>query len=344
MCIKDEFWNPTPVSSFESSDQPEYNIGDRLDCTLPFHAIALHPTTVSNSENRLCHSCAQDYKPGFYNLRRKMPQLPICGKIKVADGAIVNAHAPVVIMESAFSEHMIKCIIIDEDNNDQCIIGTDFLAHPDIHPILNFKDNYIKIQDVKLPLKVITLVRPHTELFLNAVNDNVLEEIPEPKRVSFHDDKSDTFSQTEEIEAEQAVRQMQPSPHQPPSWQLEIMELAKPIFLITQASISISPHCQQWLTNTIFPPTTATIPDVIVYSWTTNSIAAEFPIKTAIINITNGKCPLLFINNTSNSIKLCPNQLIPVAKHALGHYKISTDCQMATAATDRELTDHEWAP
>uniref|UniRef100_A0A915HHX8 Uncharacterized protein n=1 Tax=Romanomermis culicivorax TaxID=13658 RepID=A0A915HHX8_ROMCU len=36
-------------------------------------------------------------------------QLLICGKIKVADGAIINAHGPVVVtMESAFSEHMIK--------------------------------------------------------------------------------------------------------------------------------------------------------------------------------------------------------------------------------------------
>uniref|UniRef100_A0A915JZG0 Peptidase A2 domain-containing protein n=1 Tax=Romanomermis culicivorax TaxID=13658 RepID=A0A915JZG0_ROMCU len=75
-------------------------------------------------------------------------QLPICGKIKVADGAIVNAYGPVVItMESAFGEHMIKCIILDDNSNDQCIISTDFLAHPDIHGILNFKDNYIEIQD-----------------------------------------------------------------------------------------------------------------------------------------------------------------------------------------------------
>uniref|UniRef100_A0A915KLN3 Peptidase A2 domain-containing protein n=1 Tax=Romanomermis culicivorax TaxID=13658 RepID=A0A915KLN3_ROMCU len=53
-------------------------------------------------------------------------QLRICGKIKVVDGAIVNAHSPVVVtMESAFGEHiMIKCVILDEDNKDQCIIGT----------------------------------------------------------------------------------------------------------------------------------------------------------------------------------------------------------------------------
>uniref|UniRef100_A0A915IL55 Peptidase A2 domain-containing protein n=1 Tax=Romanomermis culicivorax TaxID=13658 RepID=A0A915IL55_ROMCU len=36
-------------------------------------------------------------------------QLPICGKIKVADVTVVNAHGPVVItMESAFGEHMIN--------------------------------------------------------------------------------------------------------------------------------------------------------------------------------------------------------------------------------------------
>uniref|UniRef100_A0A915HSL0 Peptidase A2 domain-containing protein n=1 Tax=Romanomermis culicivorax TaxID=13658 RepID=A0A915HSL0_ROMCU len=139
-------------------------------------------------------------------LDKQSLQLPICGKIKVTDGTVVNAHGPVVIMmESAFGEHMIKCVILDDNNNDQCIISTDFLTHPDIHPILNFKDNYIEIQDVKLLLKVIASIPPHMELFLNAPKDKVLEEIPEVERVSFYDDKSDTFSQTEEIEAEKAV-------------------------------------------------------------------------------------------------------------------------------------------
>uniref|UniRef100_A0A915L926 Aspartic peptidase DDI1-type domain-containing protein n=1 Tax=Romanomermis culicivorax TaxID=13658 RepID=A0A915L926_ROMCU len=111
---------------------------------------------------------------------KQLLQLPICGKIKVADGAIVNAHGPVVVtMESAFGEHMIKCVILDDDRNDQCIICTNFLAHTDIHGILKFIENYIEIQDVKLPLKVIASVRPQLELFLNAANDNVLEEIPE---------------------------------------------------------------------------------------------------------------------------------------------------------------------
>uniref|UniRef100_A0A915IEP7 Uncharacterized protein n=1 Tax=Romanomermis culicivorax TaxID=13658 RepID=A0A915IEP7_ROMCU len=80
---------------------------------------------------------------------------------------------------------MIKCVILEEDNNDQCIISTDFLGHPDIHMILNFKDNYIKIQDVKPPLKVITSIPLHTELFLNAANDNIREEIPQAERHQF---------------------------------------------------------------------------------------------------------------------------------------------------------------
>uniref|UniRef100_A0A915HPC6 Uncharacterized protein n=1 Tax=Romanomermis culicivorax TaxID=13658 RepID=A0A915HPC6_ROMCU len=85
-------------------------------------------------------------------------------------------------MESAFGEHMIKCVILDDDGNDQCIIDTDFLAHSDIQAILNFKENYIQIQDVKLLLKVVTSICPQTELFLNASNDNVLEEIPDEER------------------------------------------------------------------------------------------------------------------------------------------------------------------
>uniref|UniRef100_A0A915HU12 Aspartic peptidase DDI1-type domain-containing protein n=1 Tax=Romanomermis culicivorax TaxID=13658 RepID=A0A915HU12_ROMCU len=106
-------------------------------------------------------------------------QLLICGKIKVADGAVVNIHGSVVVtMESLFSEHMIKCVILDDDGNDQCIIGTNFLAHLDIQAILNFKENYIEIQDVKLLLKVIASVRPQMELFLNATNNNLLKEIP----------------------------------------------------------------------------------------------------------------------------------------------------------------------
>uniref|UniRef100_A0A915L6B2 Peptidase A2 domain-containing protein n=1 Tax=Romanomermis culicivorax TaxID=13658 RepID=A0A915L6B2_ROMCU len=211
---------------------------------------------------------------------KQLLQLPICGKIKVADGAHVNAHGPVVItMESLFGEHMIKCVILNDDRNDQCIISTDFLTHPDIDAILNFKENYIKIQDVKLRLKVIALVHSQTELFLNARNDNVLELIPEEER--------------------------------------------------------------QWVNSTVFPTTMATIPDLIVQPLSINSVAGEFPIETAIVNVTNSHCQLLFVNNTPNSIKLRLNQLIAVAKHMLGQAKSPINCQVATAAADRDLTDHK---
>uniref|UniRef100_A0A915KAG3 Uncharacterized protein n=1 Tax=Romanomermis culicivorax TaxID=13658 RepID=A0A915KAG3_ROMCU len=83
------------------------------------------------------------------------------------------------------------------------------------------------------------------------------------------------------------VQHLQPSPHQPSSPWLEVTELAEPIFLVAQASVSISPYCQQWVTSTI-PTTTATIPDIIVQPLPTNSIAVELPIETPLINITNG--------------------------------------------------------
>uniref|UniRef100_A0A915JRB5 Peptidase A2 domain-containing protein n=1 Tax=Romanomermis culicivorax TaxID=13658 RepID=A0A915JRB5_ROMCU len=68
-------------------------------------------------------------------LDKQSLQLPICGKIKVANSAILNAQGSVVVtMESAFREHMTKCLILDNDNNDQCIFGANFLLHPDIHP------------------------------------------------------------------------------------------------------------------------------------------------------------------------------------------------------------------
>uniref|UniRef100_A0A915HNY1 Uncharacterized protein n=1 Tax=Romanomermis culicivorax TaxID=13658 RepID=A0A915HNY1_ROMCU len=191
------------------------------------------------------------------------------------------------------------CVILDDNGNDQCIIGPDFLAHSDIHALLNFKENFIKIQDVKLPLEVIATVCSQTELFLNPANHNVLEEIPQEE------------------------------------------PLAEPIFLIAQVSSSILPHCQQWVKGTIFLTTTATIPDIIVQPLATNSIAAELLIETAIVNVTNGNCPLLFVNNTPNSIKLRLNQLIAMAKHMLGYAKLYADCQVATAASDPDLTDYE---
>uniref|UniRef100_A0A915HHZ1 Uncharacterized protein n=1 Tax=Romanomermis culicivorax TaxID=13658 RepID=A0A915HHZ1_ROMCU len=55
-------------------------------------------------------------KPAF---DKQSLQLPISGKIKVADGTIVNAHGPVVVtMESAFSEHMIKCVATAASDRD----------------------------------------------------------------------------------------------------------------------------------------------------------------------------------------------------------------------------------
>uniref|UniRef100_A0A915L2U9 Uncharacterized protein n=1 Tax=Romanomermis culicivorax TaxID=13658 RepID=A0A915L2U9_ROMCU len=238
-------------------------------------------------------------------------------------------------MESVFGEHMIKWVILNDDNNDQSIIGTDFLAHPDIHSILNFKDNYIKIQDVKLLLKVIASVHLQTELFLNAGHDKVLEEIPEAER--------DAFSQPEEIKAEQPIRQAQPSPHQLLPWWLKVTELTKPISLVAQASVSISANCQQWVTGTIFPSMIITILDVIVQLLPTNSFTKKLPIKTAIINVTNSECLLLFVNNMLNSIELHPNQLIAVAKHVLEYAEIFTDCQVATTTGNLDLTNHELA-
>uniref|UniRef100_A0A915I6R0 Peptidase A2 domain-containing protein n=1 Tax=Romanomermis culicivorax TaxID=13658 RepID=A0A915I6R0_ROMCU len=110
---------------------------------------------------------------------------------------------------------------------------------------------------------------------------------------------------------------------------------------LAQASVSISPHCQQWETSTIFPTTTATIPDMIVQLLPTNSVTAELPIETAMVNPINGQCRLLFVNNMPNSIKLRPNQLITVAKQVLRPTKYTTHCQVATTAMDHDLTDHE---
>uniref|UniRef100_A0A915JWW0 Reverse transcriptase/retrotransposon-derived protein RNase H-like domain-containing protein n=1 Tax=Romanomermis culicivorax TaxID=13658 RepID=A0A915JWW0_ROMCU len=114
-------------------------------------------------------------------------------------------------MESAFGEHIIKCIILDDNNNDQCIISTDFFVHPDIHTILNFKDNYIEIQDIKLLLKVIAAVHSLMKLFLRAACGNPLEEIPEEERI-------------EEIKAQQLVWHPQPSIHHPPAQRMEVTD------------------------------------------------------------------------------------------------------------------------
>uniref|UniRef100_A0A915K1J0 Reverse transcriptase/retrotransposon-derived protein RNase H-like domain-containing protein n=1 Tax=Romanomermis culicivorax TaxID=13658 RepID=A0A915K1J0_ROMCU len=72
-----------------------------------------------------------------------------------------------------------------------------------------------------------------------------------------------------------------------------------------------------------------------------DSVAAELPIETPVVNVTNGQCLLLFVNNTPSSIKLHRNQLIAVAKHAFGHTKSPIDCQVATTPMNRDLMDHE---
>uniref|UniRef100_A0A915LC42 Uncharacterized protein n=1 Tax=Romanomermis culicivorax TaxID=13658 RepID=A0A915LC42_ROMCU len=54
----------------------------------------------------------------------------------------------------------------------------------------------------------------------------------------------------EEIEVKQWTGQAQRSSHQWPSRQLEVTELAKPIFLFAQASVSTLPNCQQWIVVT----------------------------------------------------------------------------------------------
>uniref|UniRef100_A0A915KVP8 Uncharacterized protein n=1 Tax=Romanomermis culicivorax TaxID=13658 RepID=A0A915KVP8_ROMCU len=156
----------------------------------------------------------------------------------------------------------------------------------------NLQDNYIKFQDIKLLLKVIAAVCPLTKLFLSTTCDNLLEEILEEERVSFCDDKSDTFCHIEKIKAEQSVRHPQPSLHQLPTQGIEVTKLDEPIFLMAQASVSISPNHQQWVTDTVFPLTSTTIPDLIVQPLPNNQVATEFPIETAIVYIANGMCPL----------------------------------------------------
>uniref|UniRef100_A0A915HPA7 Uncharacterized protein n=1 Tax=Romanomermis culicivorax TaxID=13658 RepID=A0A915HPA7_ROMCU len=157
-------------------------------------------------------------------------------------------------MDSAFSKHMMKCIILDDDSNDQCIISTYFLAHPNIHAIPNSKDDYIKIQDVKLSFKVIAV---------------------------------------------------------------------------------------QWETDMVFPLTSALIPNLIIQPLTNQQVPTEFLVETAIVNITDGMCPLLFINNRPNSIKLGPNQPIIVAKQTSESIPVSNNISMAVAASDHNITDQE---
>uniref|UniRef100_A0A915IZF3 Uncharacterized protein n=1 Tax=Romanomermis culicivorax TaxID=13658 RepID=A0A915IZF3_ROMCU len=149
------------------------------------------------------------------------------------------------------------------------------------------------------------------------------------------------FSQIEKIEAEQLVQYRQHSLHQLPMRRMEVMVLAEPIFLVAQASISILPNCQPWVTGTPFPSTSILIPNLIIQPMTNNQVAREFPVETAIVNITNGSCPLLFFNNKPNNIKLQPNQLISITKHMLESVSVSNDLSIAATASIHNLTDHE---
>uniref|UniRef100_A0A915IIJ7 Uncharacterized protein n=1 Tax=Romanomermis culicivorax TaxID=13658 RepID=A0A915IIJ7_ROMCU len=100
----------------------------------------------------------------------------------------------------------------------------------------------------------------------------------------------------------------------------------------------------QWVTGTVFPSTSALIPNLIVQPLTNNQVATKFPVETAIVNITNGTYPLLFINNRPNSIKLQPTQLVAVAKHTLRSVAVSTssnNISMAIAPLDLDLTDNK---
>uniref|UniRef100_A0A915KIT4 Uncharacterized protein n=1 Tax=Romanomermis culicivorax TaxID=13658 RepID=A0A915KIT4_ROMCU len=109
--------------------------------------------------------------------------LPVCGKIKVADGATIIARGPVIItMGSPFNEHLVKCVVLNDDAQDQFIIGADFLPHPQINAILNFKEKYLQIQNLKMPLKVVASIK--AQPFLLTSCNNILEEIPQDEQLT----------------------------------------------------------------------------------------------------------------------------------------------------------------
>uniref|UniRef100_A0A915ICK5 Uncharacterized protein n=1 Tax=Romanomermis culicivorax TaxID=13658 RepID=A0A915ICK5_ROMCU len=85
----------------------------------------------------------------------KMLTLPVCGQIRVMDSTIVRAQRLVIInMESEFNNYPIKCVVLEDDTQDPFIISTDFLAHPEINAMLNFKDEIIEIENKCLPLRI----------------------------------------------------------------------------------------------------------------------------------------------------------------------------------------------
>uniref|UniRef100_A0A915IJU0 Uncharacterized protein n=1 Tax=Romanomermis culicivorax TaxID=13658 RepID=A0A915IJU0_ROMCU len=75
-CIKDDPWTPTPARFIKPHQLFKYNIGDHLDCTFPFHVIALHLSMVSNSKIRPCRICAQGYKKVFIPYEKRCRSRP----------------------------------------------------------------------------------------------------------------------------------------------------------------------------------------------------------------------------------------------------------------------------
>uniref|UniRef100_A0A915LA98 Uncharacterized protein n=1 Tax=Romanomermis culicivorax TaxID=13658 RepID=A0A915LA98_ROMCU len=57
-------------------------------------------------------------------------------------------------MEFKFGKYMVKCVILDDDSSDQCIIGTNFLTNPNINAMLNFKEKFLEIQNIKMSFKM----------------------------------------------------------------------------------------------------------------------------------------------------------------------------------------------
>uniref|UniRef100_A0A915KJ54 Uncharacterized protein n=1 Tax=Romanomermis culicivorax TaxID=13658 RepID=A0A915KJ54_ROMCU len=76
-------------------------------------------------------------------------------------------------------------------------------------------------------------------------------------------------------------------------------------------------NCQTWVNRKIFPFTNESFKftnesfkSIIVQPLNFGKENCKYPIKLAIINIIEGKCPLLFVDNSANGIHLQPNQLI----------------------------------
>uniref|UniRef100_A0A915JK47 Uncharacterized protein n=1 Tax=Romanomermis culicivorax TaxID=13658 RepID=A0A915JK47_ROMCU len=67
--------------------------------------------------NAQCSIISSGLMKGAFD--NKTLTLPVCGQIKVADSAIVQAHGPLIInMESEFGNYSVKCIVLDNDTHD----------------------------------------------------------------------------------------------------------------------------------------------------------------------------------------------------------------------------------